>query len=225
MKTFKTPKGTELPLLDLRGKPYLQVAHRMVWFREEFPLGRIDTQCVEKGDTYAIYRATISIPDASGNYIKLADADKREDKQHFSDFMEKAQTSAIGRALAMCGFGTQFAPDIEEGDRLADSPTDHLKKGAPPQREPGDDDIAVGVFEEKPDTRRQQAQNKATPKQVGLIHAKAKAAGMDEEMYRAFLFANAGVTSTKDIPFASVNHVLAKIDEHAKRLKNAASNQ
>lgn len=31
-------------------------------------------------------------------------------------------TGAIGRALAMCGYGTQFAPELEEGPRLADSP-------------------------------------------------------------------------------------------------------
>jgi hypothetical protein len=28
----------------------------------------------------------------------------------FSDFLEKAETGAIGRALAALGYGTQFAP-------------------------------------------------------------------------------------------------------------------
>ena len=43
-KTFKTPKGTELPLLDLRGKDYLMVAHRLVWFREEHSDWTIETE-------------------------------------------------------------------------------------------------------------------------------------------------------------------------------------
>ncbi len=31
-------------------------------------------------------------------------------------------TGAVGRALAYCGYGTQFAPELEEGNRLADAP-------------------------------------------------------------------------------------------------------
>lgn len=122
MNTFRTPKGTELPLTSLKGKDYLQVAWRIVWFREVYPLGRIDTECVEVSEKHAVYKAHISIPNERGEYVKLADADKREDAGHFGDFREKAQTGAIGRALALCGFGTQFTEDLDEGDRIVDSP-------------------------------------------------------------------------------------------------------
>ena len=48
---------------------------------------------------------------------------KRETKKDFSDHTEKAETSAVGRALAMLGYGTQFAiSDLDEGDRIVDSP-------------------------------------------------------------------------------------------------------
>ena len=36
--------------------------------------------------------------------------------------MEKSETGAIGRALANLGYGTQFAPDLDEQDRIVDSP-------------------------------------------------------------------------------------------------------
>jgi hypothetical protein len=34
----------------------------------------------------------------------------------------KAETKAVGRALAMLGYGTQFAPEMDEGERIVDSP-------------------------------------------------------------------------------------------------------
>lgn len=118
MKTFKTPKGTELPLLDLRGKDYLQVAHRIVWFREERPLWRIQTEIHFTNDTQSIVRATIL--DEHGNI--MAQGTKSETAKGFADHLEKSETGSIGRALALCGFGTQFAPEFDEGERLADSP-------------------------------------------------------------------------------------------------------
>ena len=41
---------------------------------------------------------------------------------------EKAETKAVGRALAMLGYGTQFAPELDEGERIVDSPVE--RKGA-----------------------------------------------------------------------------------------------
>lgn len=123
MDAFITPKGTKLPLLNLRGKFYLQVAYRIVWFREDYPFGKIETECIERTDKFAIFRATISIP-WNNDYWMLASATKREDSQHFGDYLEKAETSSIGRALALCGYGTQFAQEIEEHDRIVDSPVD-----------------------------------------------------------------------------------------------------
>ena len=34
---------------------------------------------------------------------------------------------AIGRALAMCGYGTLQAPEFDEQDRLADTPVEKAK--------------------------------------------------------------------------------------------------
>lgn len=119
MSTFKTKGGTDLPLIALKGKAYLQVAHRLVWFREEHPDWSIESEIVLTNDKYTICKATIR--DTAGRVI--ATAHKREDGSHFSDHMEKSETSAIGRALGLCGYGTQFAEDFDEEGRLADAPT------------------------------------------------------------------------------------------------------
>lgn len=117
-KTFKTTKGTELPLTNLRGKDYLEVKYRLVWFREERPTWSIETDFVSLDKESAMGRAVIK--DDTGRII--ATAHKCEDKKGFQDFAEKAETGSIGRALALIGYGTQFAPEIEEDDRIVDSP-------------------------------------------------------------------------------------------------------
>lgn len=127
MKTFKTPKGTELPFLNLKGKDYLQVMHRLVWFREEKSDWTIETEFLQLTDKVAIAKATVK--DASGRII--ATGTKKENMEHFADFTEKAESGAVGRALAFLGYGTSFAQELEEGhDRLADSPAPR-KEGKP----------------------------------------------------------------------------------------------
>lgn len=125
---MKTPKGTELPILNLRGKDYLEVKYRIVWFREEHPDWRIETEPVRFTDDFTIMKAVIK--DTAGNV--LATAHKREDRKDFNDHLEKCETSAIGRALALIGFGTQFCADeMDEGERVVDSPVEKKVKAAP----------------------------------------------------------------------------------------------
>jgi len=131
MKTFKTQKGTELPLASLKGKDYLLIAHRLLWLSEEATNYDITTDFLVINDEQTVARATVTLFDVAGNTIRKATATKRETKKDFPDHTEKAETGAMGRALAMLGFGTQFAQqDLEEGDRLADAPLE-AKKSVP----------------------------------------------------------------------------------------------
>jgi hypothetical protein len=132
-KTTTTPKGTQLPLMNLKGKDYLQVAYRLVWFREQEPESGIETEMLVLNDECAVAQARIT---REGRTIAMAT--KRETKKDFPDFIEKAETGAIGRALAMAGYGTQFTlPDLDEGERLADSPVETAKPKAAPNKANG----------------------------------------------------------------------------------------
>lgn len=119
MASVVTKKGTELPLLNLKGKDYLQAAHRLVWLREDHPEWSLETEFVRLEETFAIVKATIR--DDSGRVISCAH--KREDKAHFPDFIEKAETGALARAAGVAGYGTAFAEELADG-ALANRPAD-----------------------------------------------------------------------------------------------------
>ena len=72
------------------------------------------------GDKAVVTKAIIK--DMLGSVI--ATARKKETEIGFPDYIEKAETGAIGRALAMCGYGTLQAPQFDEQDRLADAPVE-----------------------------------------------------------------------------------------------------
>ena len=117
-------------MMKLKGKDYLQVAWRLVWFREDHPDFGINAEALALTEDHAIFKATIT--DANG--VQLSSGHGSESKRDFGDFIEKAETKAIGRALAMLGYGTQFAADeLDEGDRIVDSPINRsLKTETPP---------------------------------------------------------------------------------------------
>ena len=99
---------------------YLPVAARIAWFRKEHPDWSIITKIIQLANKAVIMKAIIK--DKDGRII--ATARKRETEIGFPDYIEKAETGAIGRALAMCGYGTLQAPEFDESDRLADSPVE-----------------------------------------------------------------------------------------------------
>lgn len=105
-------------LIDLKGKQYLQVMWRLVWFRDEKPLWSIDTKLEQLSDNHAVFSAKIY----DENGVQKAAGYGSEGIKDFRDYIEKAETKAVGRALAMLGYGTQFAPEMDEGERIVDSP-------------------------------------------------------------------------------------------------------
>ena len=105
-------------MLDLRGKKYLQVMWRLVWFREEHPDWTIITEVTSAASGFCMFKATIL--DETGRALSTGHGS--ETSADFGDYIEKAETKAVGRCLAMLGYGTQFAPELDEGKRIVDSP-------------------------------------------------------------------------------------------------------
>lgn len=134
-KTVKSPKGNDLPLTNLKGKDYLMVAYRIQWLNEDPTVGSFDIQTSfsQISDEQTVAHCKVILYNTEGRFMRSSTATKRETKKDFPDHTEKAETSAVGRALAMLGYGTQFAiADLDEGSRLADSPL----AGETPKSEP-----------------------------------------------------------------------------------------
>ena len=113
--------------MDLRGKPYLQVPYRVLWFREMHPNWSIETEVVYRDEKYALLKATIR--DEGGRIMAQAHKDGRA--TDFKEFVGKAETGAIGRALGLVGCGTQFCTqdldeEPEEGDPAKNNPSHYV---------------------------------------------------------------------------------------------------
>jgi hypothetical protein len=149
------PFNPTLHLIQLKSKQgsqdYLPVQWRLVWFRELCPDGSIETEMllldldreteeesyawnnetrrsekvVKRAQGIAVFRATVK--DGKGG---IATGTKMERAASFGDYCEKAETGAIGRALAALGYGTQFAPDLDEHERIVDAPVPTAKEQA-----------------------------------------------------------------------------------------------
>src|SRR5262245_20203861 len=112
---------------ETRLEDYLEVKWRLRWFRLEHPHGVVHTEerYVDPESGYARFKAAVS--DGEGG---SATGHGTETKARFEDYCERAETRALGRALAALGYGTQYAgEDLSEGEHVVDGP---VETKAPP---------------------------------------------------------------------------------------------
>jgi len=112
-------------LIKVKGQDYLEVKFRLHWCRQEHPQWDINPVTTTIDLERGIAVARCDIYDEQGKHI--AAGEKMEYKKNFHDYLEKAHTGAIGRALSVAGYGTlQCAGEMDEG-RPVDAPVDNSK--------------------------------------------------------------------------------------------------
>lgn len=124
MKYEDIKKANETILTtDIKGKDYAEVNQRIKAFRMCYPTGTIETEMVSNEGGVCIFRACVY---AKKILIGEADYGSFENAPIYADvllgtgtayekegstfinktsYIENCETSAVGRALAMCGFG------------------------------------------------------------------------------------------------------------------------
>lgn len=113
-------------MTKMSGRDYLEVKWRLVWFREVHPAGTISTELIATEPTVVV-RAQVHGADGVILASGYGTAPAAGKGTWIGRAVEKAETAAIGRALAHAGFGTQFDAD-DDGDNLADTPVEPARK-------------------------------------------------------------------------------------------------
>lgn len=137
-------------------KNYLQVKHKLPMARELWPEAKIETEMLHyapitgtemrtltrnNGSTYdklfylggiAVFRAKVTLPNGS-----VGVGHKQETSEDFPDYLEKAETGAIGRALGASGIGVEYSAEDYEYER--DPENDKPFKGVVTPGTPADE--------------------------------------------------------------------------------------
>lgn len=164
----ETPFDPTRYLTRVNGSDYLEVKWRLVWLRDRHPDATVETELVSHADSTAIFRARVQLSGAGS-----ATGWGSEAAGDFRDYLEKAETKAIGRALAALGFGTQFCPDHEFGaahGRVVDAPINVAR----PARQ-----AALGERSEPAAVAAIGPDQGATQRQLRYLQAVAREAGLD----------------------------------------------
>jgi hypothetical protein len=120
---------------------YLDVKWRAAWLRSgsgvaagylpAHPEWRITvdqlldwSEVLERG--VAVFRARLWDGDAI-----IAEGHGSQAREEWHDFIEKAETKAIGRCLIAAGYGTAAAAELEEGDNISEGGVERSVRGAP----------------------------------------------------------------------------------------------
>lgn len=94
---------------DIKGKDYAEVNQRIKAFRMLYPSGFILTDMKSNENGVCVFKAVCGYYDKDGEkrYLGEGTAYEKESSSYINktSYIENCETSAVGRALGMCGFG------------------------------------------------------------------------------------------------------------------------
>tara|TARA_R100000773_G_scaffold14540_1_gene13313 strand:+ start:4821 stop:5348 length:528 start_codon:yes stop_codon:yes gene_type:complete len=113
----------KLKTVNIKGKEYVEVNERLIYFRKHFPKHSLITEVIEKTENSILIMAYVI--DENDNTIAtgLAEEIKGSTFINKTSYVENCETSAWGRALANFGIGldTSVASADEVSNAIANS--------------------------------------------------------------------------------------------------------
>lgn len=99
----------EIKKTNIKGKEYAEVNQRITAFRKCLPNGFIHTYMVSNENGVCVFRAECGEYSEDGREIVYGSGTAYEKENstfiNNTSYIENCETSAVGRALGMCGFG------------------------------------------------------------------------------------------------------------------------
>lgn len=118
---------------DVKDKPYIEVNQRVKAFRSVCPGGAIITEMLSNENGVCVFRATVY--DDEQRILGTGTAYEKETSSFINktSYIENCETSAVGRALGMCGFGIDTS--IASAEEVANAIQNQDKKKEPKQEQ------------------------------------------------------------------------------------------
>jgi hypothetical protein len=186
--TLATDFDPQKHLMQIKGKLYMTVQNRMIWFlrdqRAMIAAGiattsyTIQTDLVEHDRDGGWAHFKTYVRDVLGNEATMYGSESVRD---FPDYIEKASTKSLGRALLLLGYATAYADEFDEGERVVDSPVQRPQATQRPQT-PAPQRPAVVPQAARPaaGTVQTTAESMATDRQITSIRKLCAALGRPE---------------------------------------------
>lgn len=180
-------------------KAYLPCQARVDWFRHDYPEGIIDQELVFHDDKQAIFKSTVTkIRD--GVILGRADGYGQEYAKAFDDYLLKAATVSIGRALNALGYG---GSDLDEGvadGNIADAPLDRpVGRSAAPAPTPINRSATTEAPRQSGYNPRVTNGRPLSEKQFNKIGVECTERKITDKARHALLMAQFGVESRNDL--------------------------
>ena len=185
--------------IDIKGKEYVLVSDRIIYFNEKYPEGCIKTKLITDPGADTVFVKAAVYPD-SGKQLRYftgySQAKWGEGYINKTSALENAETSAVGRALAFMGIGViDSVASLDEMNK-----TTHNQPVTPQKAET---EVVQSPRSEIP----------ATPKQIKMIHSLISQADelnpeKTKEEIEAELKKNRGIESFTTMPIGEAKKLI-----------------
>ena len=107
--------------IDIHGKPYVMVKDRVIHFNNEYPNGCIRNKLIDRIDNMVIFESMVipNIENPERYFTGHAEEEIGSSQINNTSALENCETSAVGRALAMMGIGSDES--LASADEVANA--------------------------------------------------------------------------------------------------------